>query len=222
MLQNIFFLKFIKIILLFFGIGFFCTIFSYASYAQGTPNPPNLVPRVDTSTQELSGCATDTWTAMVNQSVLQTRRQDIVNKRFIVKPDSVLDYTCFSHLVQVIAEEAGPLFSETDKWESVNVNIIGEDIELQRNLGSSSLDNALMSVVEASIINYKNGQFNNSFLAGGTPVSNSAGSTYCNVMSQVWEAAKCKNFGGIDVFYTFEDLTTTDPREFPINMRCDQ
>lgn len=173
----------------------------------------------------VSGCSTAVWTAMVNRSVIETRREDVVNKRFIIKPDSVLDYTCFEHIVSTVGEEAGPIFSETEKWANLDVDLIGKTVTVKRRLGTKSLDNALMSVVEAALTNYKNGQFNNDFLADSTPVSGSAGSTYCDVMANVWKAAKCRNFGD---FYTFQDLgagqnitSSPDPREFPNNMKCD-
>ncbi len=196
-------------------IAIMAALYNVPSYA-GSANltPPG-------GGEELSGCATDTWTAMVNQSVLQTRRQDIANKRLIIKPDSVFDYTCFSHIVKTVAEEAGPIFSESEKWVDREVDLDGKEIILQRKLGSKSLDNALMEVVETALINYKRGQFNNGFLADSVPVSSSAGKKYCDTMSEVWKAAKCKNFDGMDIFYTFEDLIGRDPREFPLNMRCD-
>lgn len=181
-----------------------------------TPEDPVGPPR---------GCSTAVWTAMVNRSVIEARREDVVNKRFIIKPDTVLDYTCFEHNVSKVGEEAGPIFSETEKWANLEVDLIGKTVTVKRRLGTKSLDNALMAVVEAALTNYKNGQFNNDFLADSTPVSGSAGSAYCDVMANVWKAAKCRNFGD---FYTFQDLgagknltSSADPREFPNNMKCD-
>lgn len=193
----------------------------------GAGGSPNLVPKPKPGEEpeELSGCATDTWTAMVNQSVMQTRREDITNKRYIVKPDSVLDYSCFDSYIKKTAEFAGPIFSETKNWANITVPLIGKTVQVQRELGSKSLDNALMDVVQSAAINYRRGQFNNEFLANSANVPTRAGMTNCDVMSQVWKAAKCKNFDDIDVFYTFEDLAkpgAKDPREFPPNMKCDQ
>lgn len=186
----------------------------------GTPGiSPNLTPPPKKGTTgELSGCAADTWTAMVNQAVMETRREDILNKRFIVKPDSVLDYTCFSDYVKITADEIGPLFSENKEWANRKVDLIGKTVTIQRELGSKSLDGALMDVVQSVATNYKNGQFNNAFLAGSTPIAKSTKN--CDVMNRVWKAAKCKNFDDIDVFYSFEDLKTKEPREFPANMKC--
>lgn len=192
------------------------------SVGDGPGGSPNLTPEPKTPPEKLSGCGTDTWTAMVNQSVMQTRREDILNKRFIVKADSVLDYSCFDKHITDVAEKAGPIFSETKNWANVSVNLIGKTVQVKRELGSKSLDGALMDVVQSAATNYRRGQFNNKFLADSTPVNATAGQTNCDVMGKVWEAAKCRNFDDVDVFYTFEDLKTVDPREYPENMKCDQ
>ena len=92
----------------------------------GTPGgPPNLVPEPEEETDAvLSGCAADTWTAMVNQAVMQARREDVFNKHFIVKADSVLDYSCFSEHIKKTYELAGPIFSETMLWDDLPVDIL--------------------------------------------------------------------------------------------------
>lgn len=181
-----------------------------------------LVPEPIAPAEELSGCGADTWAAMVNQAVMETRREDIMNKRFILKPDSVLDYSCFDMFVKRVADNAGPVFSESKVWANREVDLYGKTVTVRRELGSKSLDNALMDVVQSTLINYRRGQFNNNFLADSTAVAASAGQENCDMMSHVWKAAKCKNFENAPtIFYTFKDLTRTDPREFPSNMRCD-
>lgn len=187
----------------------------------GTPGgDPELVPPSAKNDAKATGCAADTWTAMVNQAVMETRREDILNKRFIVKPDSVIDYGCFNMFVTKVADEAGPIFSESKKWANVTVDLIGKEVQVRRELGSKSLDAALMEVVESAAINYKRGQFNNAPLAGSTAVATSSSTDNCNLMAKVWKAAKCKNFDDVKVFYTFEELSQTEPREYPDNMRC--
>ncbi len=189
-----------------------------------TPGTPggnaNLTPEPDKSPEELSGCGTDTWTAMVNQGVMEARREDALNKRYIIKSDSVLDYGCFSLYVKKTADNAGPIFSETKKWANLPVDILGKIVVVKRELGSKSLDGALMDIVQAPLTNYRRGQFNNPFLAETASAGSPSGGTNCDVMSRVWKAAKCKNFDGTDVFYTFDDLKAKEPREFPSNMKC--
>ena len=186
---------------------------------------PELVPKTETEVEKLNGCAGDTWTAMVNQAVMETRRQDILNKRFVVKSSSVLEYSCFGYpkgadtYVKRTADKVGPVFSETTYWKEKKVNTPypDENLVIKRELGSKSLDNALMEVVETSMINYRNGHFTHPYLSGTVPVS---APSDCTLMNKIWEAAKCKNFDGVDVFYTFKDLTTKEPREYPPNFKC--
>ena len=197
-----------------------------------TPPPPNvpgtpggsadLVPEASESPEDFAGCASDTWSAMVNQAVMETRREDIMNKRFILKPDSVLDYSCVDLFIKKVADDAGPIFSESKHWANRDVDIYGKTVTVKRELGSKSLDNALMDVVQSTLINYRRGQFNNNFLADSASVGATAGQENCDMMAKVWKAAKCKNFENAPtIFYTFKDLTRTDPREFPSNMKCD-
>jgi hypothetical protein len=212
---------------------------------------PDLVLTPEESPEKLSGCAADTWTAMVNQAVMQTRREDILNKRFIVKPDSVLDYSCYSEKVKSVAKNAGPIFSETTRWDNLNVDVIGGNVtiklkevndeepwEAENELSletdykqssgstinytvfdSTSLDMALDRVVGYTAVEYFPGNFTQGYLSDTAPVSG-ASPENCNVMSAVWQAAKCKNFDGSDVFYTFDDLTSTEPRQFPVSIPC--
>lgn len=189
----------------------------------GTPGgDPNLTPppAPGAEPEKMTGCAADTWTAMVNQAVMETRREDILNKRFIVKPDSVIDYSCFDLHVKKVADDAGPIFSETKKWANLPVDLIGKVVTVKRELGSKSLDGAIMDIVQSVATNYRRRQFNQPLLSGATPVPASAGSSNCDVMAKVWKAAKCKNFDGASVFYTFDDLKTAEPREYPPNMSC--
>ena len=206
-----------------------------------SPSDPDLVP------DKVSGCAADTWTAMVNQAVMETRREDLFNKRYIVKPDSVLDYSCFSESVKTVGTDSGPIFSETNKWDNITVDLIGEEViiklqtkeedndplfsekdyNLERDytqsdgtaitynlLSTDSLDIAIDSIVGKMAKTYLENNFTHGFLADTTPVSGAVIAN-CNVMDAVWKAAKCKNFDGTDMFSTFEDLATKDPREFP-------
>lgn len=193
-----------------------------------TPTPgqpggdPDLVITIPTydGVEFKNGCATDTWTAMVNQAVIEARREDILNKRFIVKPDSVLDYGCFDENLEAAQSRLGPIFSETPNWASQDVNILPETVTIKR-YHPEGLRNALASVVEQAAQSYYNQQFNQAPLAGSTPVGGITNGKNCDLMGKIWSAAKCKNFDDVQVFYKFEDLTDFEPREYPANMRCD-
>lgn len=184
----------------------------------GDPDLVITIPTYD-GVEFKNGCATDTWTAMVNQAVIEARREDILNKRFIVKPDSVLDYGCFDENLKTAQANLGPIFSETPNWAAKNVNILPEQVTIKR-YHQSGLKNALASVVEQAAQSYYNQQFNQAPLAGSTPVGGITGGKNCGLMGKVWSAAKCKNFDDVRVFYSFEDLKDFEPREYPANMNC--
>jgi len=179
---------------------------------------------------EITGCATDTWTAMVNQSVAQTRRETAFNKRFITKSDSVLQYSCFDQTIIGAVENVGPIFSSSDFWEDkavdildeedIYINIYDNDPEYEFNyindyLSKNTLEESLILVVDSAFQNYINGQFNHPFISGTTPVSGT-GLEPCTSMAEVWQAAKCENFGGTIPFPTFEEMAAGyEPRQFP-------
>ncbi len=192
-----------------------------------TPVGSDLVPKKpDSDDTKLSGCAVDTWTSMVNQAVLEARREVVMNQTYIVKPDSVLAYACFKHWNKSIQENAGPIFSETTRFSpQVDISSTSPRKPKQKQvngfagLGATSLDNALSSTVYSAADTYLNTNFNHKMLGGTTEIESDA--FQCNVMQNVWKAAKCRNFATTKVFYTFDELINEDPRQFPANMKCD-
>lgn len=197
--------------------------------AGGLPPPENpavLVPGTE-SNNPVTGCAVDTWNAMVNQAVLQTRRETMLNQRFIAKPDSVLAYSCFIQDAERIATDAGPIFSESTRWVNKQVNINGKVVNVDRQLGPTSLDGALVLAVAAPYEAYMIQNFSHGFLGGmidgpaaeGDAVVNQANAP-CGIMNSVWQAAKCRNFGDDILFPTFEELISQDPRVFPPRYEC--
>lgn len=218
-----------------YGLLTLCVLLSLSIPAQAQGDieltPP---PASGAATPELSGCATDTWAAMVNQAVMQTRREDILNKRFIVKPDSVLQYSCFRDPLRRFAWEVPRIFSNGDQWSNREVDILADEplyikiyekdypeVEENYNIGSwqsPSLEEALTLMVDEAMVRYINQHYDHRILAGATGLGQA--SDVCVSMEQMWQSAKCKNFDGTQVFYTFEDLINFDPREFPPNMPC--
>ncbi len=201
------------------------------------------------------GCATDTWTAMTNQAALESRREDLFNKRYIVKADSVLQYSCFQDEALNTLNNIGPIFSNGDQWvnrevpfllgaTSTTIDIYNASptrlhqatdspnyYELEEGSGFDykkgyvfplllppvSLEGALILTVQESFENYLIESFSHAPIAGTTPLN-----TFdtCYNMGQIWQAAKCKNFDGPQIFSTLDELVNFDPREFPSNMRC--
>lgn len=201
------------------------------------PTTSDVVPTTDVD-GEITGCSTDTWTAIVNQSVLQTRREMLMNQRYIAKADSVLVYSCFQDMYTHAGETLG-IFSETQRWANIQVDIIGRVVTVNVNMGAYSLDGAIANAVDSAVSAYLDSNFNHEFL-GGTltgPLASSSGgggsggddnhshteSQYgypCGTMSKVWQMAKCHNATDTPLFYKFEDLIDNDPRIYPHNYAC--
>ena len=179
----------------------------------------SVIPPLGGSAEELTGCATDTWIAMVNQSVMEARRENIMHQRYIAKPDSILEYTCFNEQVALAGDFAGPIFSETDEFVYPGTYVLTSGLaSVLSFLGFDSLDAALVEAVEEPVAEYLVGSFDHGLLGETEPVAARAG-TACNIMANVWQASKCKNFN-LEEFYTFDDLINFDPREFPVGWEC--
>lgn len=169
-----------------------------------------------------AGCATDTWVAMANQAALETRREDLFNKRYIVKADSVLQYSCFADEIENMAANIGPIFSNGTQFEDKVINLMaGVSIinPYKNGFTTDSLGEALEKTVTESMQPYIDGQFGHIVLSGTTELKQEA--ELCLNMKEVWQAAKCKNFDGTNIFMRFDELVDYDPREFPPNMPCD-
>ncbi len=190
---------------------------------------PNLTPSTDTD-NEVTGCATDTWTAMVNQSVLQTRREMIANQTYIAKPDSVMAYSCLTDQIDHVREDLGPIFSETKRWVNVEVDIIGKTVTVNKELGEYSLDGAIVNVALSPYEIWMRSFFGHDFLGGTETTAHTDHGDHahtedqsyagCGVMAQVWQMAKCRNADDEQMFYKFEDLIGNDPRKFPEGYAC--
>ena len=202
------------------------------------PTTDEVVPGTVTD-NEVTGCSTEVWRAMVNQSVLQTRREMLMNERYIAKGDSVLAYSCFEDFYWYGGETLG-VFSETDRWRNASIDIMGRSVTVDVYMGSYSLDAAIASAVDAATQYFLDDNFNHEFLGGllsgpleheefeldeenGSDDHDHGFSQYgytCGKMREVWQMAKCHNVTDDPLFYTFEDLVNYDPRIYPHNYAC--
>ena len=145
---------------------------------------------------------------------LEAQREITQNQNIILKPDSVLEYTCFDRIVRELADHADEMLSETSSYGSP--------------LSSTSMDNALQNLVGTSLSAYISNNFNHNFLAGHTaatgldhtPLAITNGTAYsCDRMRLVWNAAKCINFisnNTTDGFFTFAEYAgAVDKRVLP-------
>lgn len=175
------------------------------------------------------GCDADIYNVHINRSILEARREVVMNQRYILKPDSVLEYTCFAStnintsLLGTTARRAGPLFSESDLWAPKTIPLRtatrSRATTVNFTLGSDSLDLALAALVRTDTLSYINANFWHSYLGGTGP--DIAPALPCPVMAPVWQAAKCYNFQpGTSLWLTFPQLVNSDPRIYPSSQQC--
>lgn len=152
-----------------------------------------------------SPCDPKYYESLSARAWLEAEREITQNQNLILKPDSVLEYTCFDLFLRELAQHAQNMFSETSS------------------LCCTSMDNALDDLIGDSLINYINANYElktsgGSYdLLGGHPAgmgidhtpSHITGGAYsCSIMRRVWQAAKCINMISNpmhDGFYTFEE-----------------
>lgn len=161
-------------------------------------------------------CNSSIMTAMESRAWLEAQREITINQSLIVKPDSVLEYTCFDKMLGVLAEEAENMFSEnTSVWKGSVAMVTNKD-----------MDNALTDLVGKSTKEYVDNNFSHKFLGGRSTLDSNikakisaiAGSSYtCEHMQKVWDAAKCNNFAtdAKDGFLTFQQHADNEVRRYP-------
>ena len=147
--------------------------------------------------------------ALEARAWLEVQREVSQNQSLIVKPDSVLEYTCFGSFLNATA--GGGMFSDGNQWAT----------------RGNAMAGALSNPVGASVASYLQTNFNHTLLGGRSSINAttggavSAGGYSCSIMQQVWDAARCYNFlndstaMGADGFFDFPKYASTDPRIFP-------
>ena len=168
-------------------------------------------------------CDPEYMDALEARAWLEAQREIAQNQNLIVKPDSVLEYTCFDRFLLEIADDAVNQFSETTRWGTIP------------GLESTTQDAALGRLILTGLTSYITENFPHTFLGGRSTLDHvmttnpQAGGNYtytCDRMRVVWEAAKCMNFfnratanGAVtenhDGFYDFRWYNTNDPRQLP-------
>ncbi len=177
---------------------------------------PGVYAQSSTGSQPVSkACDPAYLGALKAKAALEVQREMIENQNFIAKPGSVLEYNCFDRFLGHNAQYAGPLFVEYRGFGSTGME-------------PNAMETALKNVVGNSNIIYNEENFDGPILSeeGQTedhkPGDGSKGTYTCDMMSKVWQRAKCANFmddpgeAATDGFYTFVDLQQIeDPRKLP-------
>ena len=185
-------------------ISFACIIFSPITVYAAAAGAPVIAD---------SPCDEKYYESMAARAWLEAQREITQNQNIILKPDSVFEYTCFDRLLWELADHADQMLSDTSNYGSP--------------LGSNSMDDALEALILGSLKPYMVANFEYyDGLLGGHPAglgikhiveaNIDASSPYsCDIMSRVWQAAKCINFiteAEYDGFFPFEEYASNDDK----------
>lgn len=181
-------------------------------------------------------CDGDFMNQIYARAFMEASRETMIAQTYIRKPDSTLEYTCFDEFLDVAADEAPDLFTETNEWLAravplYNMNPLASNPPMITTLVDMApftphLEPNLEDVVSTTLIDYLD-EFTHDFL-GGTGGMNSSisgsispGNYNCGSMAAIWEIARCQNFSdGPTLFTTFQELAAADPRQFPTLGAC--
>lgn len=189
----------------------FCFVFCVAvmflqtqkTYAQSPPVVASQIP--DT-------CDPDYMDVLNARTYLEAKREMETAQRIILKPDSVLEYSCFNE-EEIWLGTYGGRFSEFGLNAGGGNPAEFDGVPVATRVLPNSLENALSNVVEASLVRFLD-SFSHIYGGGTFPIIPNpfAG---CNSMNIVWFTSKCQNFDR-NWWVRFEDLSAIDIRVFPI------
>lgn len=163
-----------------------------------------------------STCDSNIMRSIEDRAWLEAQREITQNQNLIVKPDSVLEYTCFGNYLENTALVARDLFSET--------SVFGDG------LGEDSMDEALEAAILPSFDAYIDTNFSHNYLGGRSsqdydvPSSINGAAYTCREMIKVWNIAKCMNFiedNANDGFFTFQQYVDGDDKR-ALPSACDE
>ena len=208
----------------------FPTFFAYASDDDCTPGIPCIKEKSEKGEplEGREGCDVDFMNQLKARAYLGAERVALTAQTAITKPDSVLEYSCFDKMVGIVANVAGPIFTESTHWKNVKVPISNDKkikYNLQVFMGDKKLDTSLENVVLKALDSYAKDSFSHSFLGGNSEGYNSiigsvtTASYDCYHMNDVWVEAQCRNFDtGTVRSATFQELIE-DPRALPLECK---
>ncbi len=184
--------------------------------SQITNAPASAAAAASADEEPTTPCDPQYMDALEKRAWLEAQREIAMNQNIIVKPDSVLEYTCFDKFMGVLSgtEDEAILFSETSCCG-------GEPTPATLNL-------ALGRTVGVALQKYINQNFDHDFLGGHLtdlnyePAGTIDGGTYeCSMMQEVWERTQCLNFNSDTLnedFFDFPKFADYDPRDQPYGM----
>ncbi len=158
-------------------------------------------------------CDPDMMTVINNRAWMAGKREMEAAQTFILKPDSVLELSCFpTRLVELVAVNRNRSNPEFFLWSNEAYKTfsgkggLGRLVFGQRRRGDTFSD-----LVVDPLYQYLGSNFPHT-LGGGTLPNPPTGT--CTAMQAVWELSRCNTFE-IASFSTLEQYVVTDPRVLP-------
>ena len=172
---------------------------------------------------------------MEARASLEAMREVEIAQTLILKPDSVLEYSCFMSRIRELNDAANNMFTDnvlsgsplfqdppleydppssqpTDGYlPTINGVVYGAQPPGGA-ISSATLGNILGIMMTASLTEFVYSNFGHDF-AGGTYTG--ALSPICNPMNFIWEFTKCQNFND-NLFLTLEQMASVDVRSVPV------
>ena len=162
----------------------FCCVFGAASVDAAWV--PQAQPPAATAVDP-GGCDPEFMGVMESRAWLEGQREVEIAERLILKPDSVLEYSCFDTRINEMAS-----------------NSVFQD----------SVSTALGNIVGTPAATYINTNFGHGF-AGGT--YSGAAPPACGAMNAVWSFLKCQDFDiGMFLTFQELAASGGDPRDVPV------
>lgn len=200
-------------LILSYFVVLFIAVFAWSSVVLAAGNIP-------------ASCSSDYYDVLRARSWLEGKREMEAAQFFILKPDSVLEYSCFDEEVKWLAAVADRMFSDNvtsgnlfnspalsfspkDSFQPTITSPTGPNPP--GGMDNHTLDNMLQLLVLDALNAYLSTNFGHT-LGGGT-VANGGG--FCGAMNYVWHELKCANFD-TSYFMTFSELAAFDPRTRPV------
>lgn len=183
---------------------------------------------------EGTSCDVEVYDVLSERARLETRREMEMAQKYIMRPDSVLEYSCFAQRRNELINH-GLFWSRSESVSSggidqaMNSIIYGALMALLGDTDFTGVVNDIKGIVlDAAIDSFGADPFENLVdnplqrylmanfyhsLAGGHYDQGATG--LCNAMDTVWRFLKCSNFDPQD-FITFDSLAVNDLRTLPV------
>lgn len=162
-------------------------------------------------TPAASACDPNYFESLKSRAWLEAQREITQNQNLIPRPDSVLEYSCFDNIIGIAGNSGRTNFSDNPQWGATLPTLPKKlDAEVNKQVGAY-LDNNFGHT-------YRGGRSEDkhTYRSAVSQISGSTTSYSCSEMNDVWQLAKCANFGekDHDGFFTFDNYAkNADRRE---------